>query len=91
MNWGGKFAFKLLKLARKSTPEMELYSHALPRLLAEPVGASRVGQALRAGGAGEPGPAPALAWLRAEPVVLVAAVPADRLVAELRGAISPLL
>ena len=61
------------------------HSHAFPRFLAEPVGAPRVGQALGAGGAGVAGPAPALARLRAEPAVLVAAVPADRLVAELSG------
>ena len=66
-------------------PPYTAHSHALPRLLAESVGASRVGQALGAGGAGVPGPAPALARLHTEPVVLVAAVPADRFVAELRG------
>ena len=66
-----------------------IHSQALPWLLAESVGASRIGQALSASGAGVAGPAPALARLHAEPVVLVAAVPADGLVAELRGVKSP--
>ena len=87
IKWGVNVTFRFVSLAVHKAR----HSHALPWLLAESVGASRVGQALSAGGAGEPGPAPALARFHAEPVVLVAAVPADRLVAELRGTDSPLL